>query len=86
MLKNGVIKKSRSPYTANVVVVRKKDGEGKGMNRLCVNFGPLNRKTIVDRYSLPIIAELLRLFTGCKYYMVIDLKAVYWQVPIRKQD
>ena len=86
MLKNGVIEKSRSPYTANVVVVGKKDEEGEGMDRLCVNFGPLNRKTICDRYPLPIIMELLRLFWGCKYYMVIDLKAAYWQVPVRKQD
>ena len=67
MLKNGVIEKSRSPYTANVVVVGKKDGEGKGIDRLCVNFGSLNRKTIVDRYPLPIIVELLRLFQGCNH-------------------
>ena len=86
MFKNGVIEKSRSPYTANVVVIEKKDGEGEGMDRLCVNFGPLNRKTIVDRYPLPIIMELLRLFWGCEYYTVIDLKAAYWQVPVREQD
>src|ERR1043165_7287134 len=53
MLRNGVIEKSKSPYTANVVVVGKKDGDGEGMDRLCVNFGPLNRKTIPDRYPLP---------------------------------
>ena len=66
MLKNGVIEKSRSPYTANVVVVGKKDGEGEEMDRLCVNFEPLNLKTICDKYPLPIIMELLRLFWGCK--------------------
>src|ERR1043165_1443392 len=86
MLKNGVIEKSKSPYTANVVVVGKKDGDGEGMDRLCVNFGLLNRKTISDRYPLPIIMELLRLFWECKYYTVIDLKAAYWQVPVREQD
>ena len=78
MLKNGVIKKSRSPYTTNVVVMGKKDGKGEGMDHLCVNFGLLNRKTICDRYPLSIIMELLRLFWGCKYYTVIDLKAAYW--------
>src|ERR1044071_434726 len=41
MLKNEVIEKSRSPYTANVVVVGKKDREGEGIDCLCVNFGPL---------------------------------------------
>ena len=83
MLKNGVIEKSKSPYIANVVVVGKKDGDGEGMDRLCVNFGPLNRKTIPDRYPLPIIKEIIRLFEGCEYYTAIDLKAVYWQVPVR---
>ena len=86
MLKNGVIEKSRSPYTANVVVVGKKDGKGEGMDCLCVNFGPFNRKTICDRYPLPIIMELLRLFWECKYYTVINLKAAYWQVPVREQN
>ena len=77
MLKNEVIEKSRSAYTTNVVVVGKKDEEDEGMDRLCVNFGLLNRKTLVDRYLLPIIVELLRLFKGCEYYTVIDLKAAY---------
>src|ERR1044072_4588056 len=79
MLKNGVIEKSKSPYTANVVVVGKKDGDGEGMDRLCVNFGPLNRKTILDRYPLPIIKELIRLFLDCEYYTAIDVKASCWQ-------
>jgi len=86
MLKNGVIEKSKSPYIANVVVVRKKDGDGEGMDQLYINFGPLNKKTIPDRYPLPIIKEIIRLFEGCEYYMAIDLKAAYWQVPVRPQD
>ena len=86
MLKNGVIEKSKSPYTANVVVVGKKDGDGEGMDRLCVNFGPLNKKTIPDRYPLPIIKEIIRLFERCEYYTAIDLKVAYWQVSVRSQD
>src|ERR1043165_6074816 len=77
MLKNGVVEKSKSPYTANVVVVEKKDGDGEEMDRLCVNFGPLNKKTIPNRYPLPIIKEIIRLFKECEYYTAIDLKAVY---------
>jgi hypothetical protein len=77
MLKNGVIEKSKSPYTVNVIVVGKKVGDDEGMDQLCVNFGPLNRKTILDRYPLPIIKEIIRLFEGCEYYTTIDLKAAY---------
>ena len=77
MLKNGVIEKFRSAYTANVVIVGKKDGEGEGMDCFCVNFGPLNRKTLVNKYPLPIIVELFRLFRRCEYYTIIDFKAAY---------
>src|ERR1044072_679425 len=65
MLRNGVIEKSRSPYTTNVVVVGKKDGKSEGMDRLCVNFGALNRKSIPDRCPLPLIREVIQLFLGC---------------------
>ena len=55
MLENGVIEESNSPYAFNVVVVGKKDRAGEGMNRLCVNYGLLNKITIPDRYLLPNI-------------------------------
>ena len=48
MLKNDVIEESSSPYTFNVVVVGKKDGAGEGMDRLCINYAPLNKITIPD--------------------------------------
>ena len=48
MLKNGVIEESSSPYAFNVVVVGKKDGAGEGMDRLCINYAPLNKVTIPD--------------------------------------
>ncbi len=48
ILKNGIIEESSSPYTFNVVVVGKKDGAGEGMDRLCINYAPLNKITIPD--------------------------------------
>ncbi len=57
MLKNSVIEESSSPYAFNVVVVGKKDGAGEGMDRLCINYIPLNKVTISDRYPLPNINE-----------------------------
>src|SRR6266540_2223681 len=46
MLRNGVIEELSSSYAFNVVVVRKKDGAGKGMDRLCINYASLNKVTI----------------------------------------
>ena len=57
MLKNGVIEELNSPYIFNVVVVEKKDGVGEGIDRLCVNYGLLNKITISDRNPLPNINE-----------------------------
>ncbi len=48
MLKNGVIKPLTSPYTFNIIIVRKKDGAGEGMDRMCINYTPLNKVTEKD--------------------------------------
>src|SRR6266542_5269720 len=45
MLKNGVIELSTSPYAFNIVIVEKKDGAGEGMDRMCINYAPLNEVT-----------------------------------------
>ena len=47
LLNHGVITKSRSPYVAPVVLVRKKDGSF----RLCIDYRELNKITI-DRKSV----------------------------------
>ncbi len=64
MLQNGVIEESSSLYAFNIVVVEKKDGAGEGMDRLCINYAPLNKLTIPDRYPLPNINEMLSSFWG----------------------
>jgi len=62
MFQNGVIEESSSPYAFNVVVVEKKDGAGEGMDRLCINYTPFNKRTIPDRYPLPNINKMLSSF------------------------
>ncbi len=86
MLQNGVIEESSSPYVFNVVVVGKKDGIGEGIDRLCINYAPLNKCIISDRYSLPNINEMLSSFWGSKWFTVIDLALAYWQIQLRKKD
>ncbi len=59
MLQNGVIKESSSLYAFNVIVVRKKDRTGEGMDQLYINYAPLNKFTIPDRYPLSNINKIL---------------------------
>ncbi len=58
MLDNEVIEESNSPYAFNIIVVKKKNRAEEDMNRLCVNYGPLNKITILDKYLLPNINEI----------------------------
>ncbi len=66
MLQNGVIKEFNSPYAFNVIVVEKKDRAGEGMDWLCINYVPLNKLTISDKYPLPNINEMLSSFWESK--------------------
>ena len=77
MLKNGVIESLTSPYTFSIVIVGKKDGVGEGMDRMCINYSPLNEITEKDSGPIPIIKEYLSLFHGVTWLTVLDLASAY---------
>src|SRR6266498_1682971 len=64
MLKEGIIKKSKSPWTSPVVLVSKKDGS----IRFCVDYKKRNAITIVDAHPLPIVNDTVDKIGGKKYY------------------
>ncbi|MCG8049379.1 MAG: RNase H-like domain-containing protein, partial [Candidatus Thiodiazotropha endolucinida] len=82
MLEAGAIRPSQSPFSSNVVVVRKKDGT----IRLCIDFRKLNLRTIKDAYAIPRIEDSLHLLVDSKYFTKLDLKAGYWQVELKEAD
>ena len=82
MLEAEAIRPSQSPYSSNVVVVRKKDGT----IRLCIDFRKLNLRTIKDAYPIPRIEDSLHLLVGSKFFTKLDLKAGYWQVELKEED
>src|ERR1043165_1251968 len=86
MLENGVIEEANSSYSSNVIVVKKKDREGKGIDRLCINLVPLNKVTIPDKYPLPNINEMLTNFYGATIFTILDLAAAYWQIMLRDKN
>jgi len=86
MLKNGVIEPSTSPYAFNIVIIGKKDGAGKGMNRMCINYTPLNKVTKKNSEPIPIIKEYLSLFHGVQWLTVLDLASAYWQILLTKRS
>ena len=77
MLKNGVIEFSTSFYAFNIIIVGKKDGADEGMDRMYINYAPLNEVTEKDSGPIPIIKEYLSLFHEVKWLIVLDLASAY---------
>ena len=82
MIEAGAIRESKSPYSSNAVIVRKKDGS----IRFCVDFRKLNNKTIKDAHAIPRVEESLHILAGSKYFSKLDLRSGYWQVEIEEKD
>ena len=80
LLAAGVIVRSKSPYTSNVVLVRKKNGK----LRLCVDYRQLNNITIEDSFALPRMDEIFDSLHGSKYYSTIDMKSGYHQIEVEE--
>ena len=81
LLSAGVIRESKSPFSANMVCVRKKDGS----LRLAQDFRPINKVTKRDAYSLANIDVLLDSLKGATYFASLDLLAGYHQVEMEEE-
>jgi len=78
----GLIEKSSSPWSSQVVMVEKKNGSW----RMCVDYRKLNKKTIKDAYLLTRIDENLDTLDGADWYTSLDLDMAYHQVPMTDED
>ncbi len=82
MLACGAIRHSKSSWSSNVVLVRKKDGT----LRLCIDYRKLNQRTVRDAYQLPRIDETFDKMHGSLYFSSLDLQSGYWQVEMHEDD
>ena len=74
MLEHEFIHLSDSPYGTPVLFVPKKDGS----LRFCIDYRWLNKRTIRNRYPLPLPEEMLDRLDGARVFSKIDLKSGYW--------
>ncbi|XP_078799615.1 uncharacterized protein LOC144990300 [Oryzias latipes] len=77
-LEAGLARHSNSSWAAPIVMVKKKDQSP----RLCVDYRPLNDRTIKDAYPLPRIQDTLDTLSTAKYFSTLDLTSGYWQVEM----
>ena len=54
--------------------------------RLYVDYRGLNKVTIKNRYSLPLISKMLDRLSGAKVYTKLDLRDAYYRLRIKKGD
>ena len=81
LLSSGMIRRSKSPWSSNVVLCRKKDGK----LRMCIDYRQLNQRTVKDSYALPRIDEILEALIGNKYFTVLDMKAGYHKIEVAEE-
>ena len=78
MLAQGVIRVSNSPWSAPIVLAKKKDGT----NRFCTDYRRLNMVTKSDATPLPLVSSTLNQLGRSCYFTTLDLLAGYWQIAL----
>lgn len=82
LVKAKLIRKSKSPWCSNMVIVRKPNGK----IRICIDYRQINKKTIKDSYALPRIEEMLDCLKGAKFFSTIDMRSGFYHIPMKEQD
>ena len=82
MLDAEAIREAQSPYSSNIVLVRKKDNS----LRFYIDFRKLNSRIITEAQSLPRIEETIDSLADSNYFSKLDLRSGYLQVGIKEAD
>lgn len=81
LIEQGFIRPSTSPWDSLVLFVTKNDHT----LRLCVDYRMLNKVTIKNKYSLPMIKDLFYQLNGATVFSKIDLRLCYHQVRLKDE-
>ena len=83
MLEEGVIRPSFSPWSAPIVLTKKKTP---GEYRFCIDFRRLNSVTKRDVYPLPSLDDVFDRLAGSRFYSSLDMRNGFHQIPVAEAD
>jgi hypothetical protein len=74
----GYIEEVTSPYGSGILFVPKAGGK----MRMVVDYRPINKLTVVDKYPLPRIDEMLDRVGDAAYFSKLDLHSGFHQIRV----
>lgn len=82
MLKNNIIRVSKSAWSNPFFFVKKSDGS----LRFVIDFRKLNSFCPDDCFPIPLVDDLMISLSGCQYFTSLDLTSGYYQVELEESS
>ena len=81
-LQEDVIEPSDSPWSSNLVPVKKKNGE----IRWCVDWRRLNDVTYKDSWPMPTVQDTLSRLAGSRVFSGVDMMGAFHCIPVENES
>jgi hypothetical protein len=82
MEKDGIVRRSNSPWSSLLHMVWKPDGSW----RPCGDYRRLNLVTVPDSYPLPNMLDFSERIAGCSIFSKVDLRKGYHRILMHLGD
>nr|GEZ72234.1 putative mitochondrial protein [Tanacetum cinerariifolium] len=82
LMDSRVIRASQSPFSSPIVMVKKKYG----IWRMFIDYRQLNKHTVKDKFSIPVIEEPIDELNGSVVFFNLDLRYGYHQIRMKEDD